>query len=114
MGINQSVFFADIDWEVLLSKWKPLNRYQVISKFPPVQRDISLVLNKSVNFEAVRRDVSVFDVYQGGKLGNGEKAYALRFVLQGKEKTLDDKTIEQVMTRLMRALEDQLGAIIRI
>jgi phenylalanyl-tRNA synthetase beta chain len=124
MGINQPVFFADIDWEALLSKWKPLNRYQAISKFPPVQRDISLVLDKSVNFEAVRRviaqqndklikEVTVFDVYQGGKLGKGGKAYALRFVLQGKEKTLDDKTIEQVMARLMRAFEDQLEAIIR-
>jgi phenylalanyl-tRNA synthetase beta chain len=124
MGINQPVFFADINWEVLLSKWKPLNLYQAISKFPPVRRDISLVLNKSVNFEAVRRviaqqndklikDVAVFDVYQGGKLGKEEKAYALRFVLQGRDKTLDDKTIEQVMARLMHAFEDQLGAIIR-
>lgn len=124
MSINQPVFFADINWEVLLSKWKPLNLYQAISKFPPVKRDISLVLNKSVNFEAVSRviaqqndklikDVVVFDVYQGGKLGKEEKAYALRFVLQGKDKTLDDKTIEQVMARLMRAFEDQLGAIIR-
>lgn len=82
------------------------------------------MLKKSVNFEAVRRviaqqndklirDVAVFDVYQGGKLGKGEKAYALRFVLQGKDKTLDDKTIEQVVARLMRAFEDQLGAIIK-
>ena len=124
MGINQPVFFADINWEVLLSKSKPLNLYQAISKFPPVRRDISLVLNKSVNFEAVRRviaqqndklikNVAVFDVYQGGKLGEEKKAYALRFVLQGKDKTLDDKTIEQVMARLMHTFEDQLGAIIR-
>jgi phenylalanyl-tRNA synthetase beta chain len=125
MGINQPVFFADIDWEVLRKQWRPLSRYQAISKFPPVKRDISLVLDKAVNFEAVRRvvsqqndklikDVSVFDVYQDGKLGQGKKAYALRFVLQGKEKTLDDKTIEQVITRLMRAFEEELGAIIRV
>ncbi len=124
MSINQPVFFADINWEVLLSKWKPLTPYQAISKFPTVKRDISLVLNKSVNFEAVRRviaqqndklikNVAVFDVYQGGKLGEEKKAYALRFVLQGKDKTLDDKTIEQVMARLMHTFEDQLGAIIR-
>ena len=124
MGINQSVFFADIDWDVLLCKWKPLTQFQEVSKFPLVKRDISLVLNESVNFEAVSRviaqqnnklikDVTAFDVYQGEKLGPGKKAYALRFVLQGKDKTLDDKTIEQAMARLMRAFEDQLGAIIR-
>ena len=59
------------------------------------------------------KNVAVFDVYQGGKLGEEKKAYALRFVLQGKDKTLDDKTIEQVMARLMHTFEDQLGAIIR-
>jgi len=124
MGIKQPIFFADIDWEILLSKRKPLNQYQKISKFPLVKRDISLVLNKSISFEAVRsiiaqqknkliKDVTVFDVYQGGALEQGKKAYTLRFVLQGKDKTLDDKTIDQVMVHLMRAFEDQLGASIR-
>jgi len=124
MGINQPVFFADIDWDVLLCQWRPLTQFQEISKFPSVKRDISLVLHKSVNFAAVSRviteqnnklirDVTAFDVYQGEKLGQEKKAYALSFVLQGKDKTLDEKAIEQVMTRLMRAFEDQLGAIIR-
>jgi phenylalanyl-tRNA synthetase beta chain len=124
MGISQPVFFADIAWEVLLRKWKPLNQYQGISKFPLVKRDISLVLNKSISFDAVRsviaqqnnkliKEATVFDVYQGGTLGQGEKAYTLRFILQGNDKTLDEKTIEQVMANLGRAFEDQLGASIR-
>jgi phenylalanyl-tRNA synthetase beta chain len=124
MGINQPVFFADIAWDVLLCQWKRLTQFQEISKFPSVKRDISLVLHQSVNFEAVSRviteqnnklikDVTAFDVYQGEKLGKDKKAYALSVVLQRKDKTLDEKTIEQVMTRLMRAFEDQLGAMIR-
>lgn len=124
MGIKQAVFFADIDWDALLCKWRPLTQFQKVSKFPLVKRDVSLVLNESVTFEAVSRviaqqnnelikSVTACDVYQGEKLGRGKKAYALSFVLQGREKTLDDKTIEQVMTHLMRAFEDQLGAVIR-
>ena len=124
MGINQPVFFADIAWDVLLCQWRRLTQFQEISKFPSVKRDISLVLHKSVNFEAVSRvitaqnnklikDVTAFDVYQGEKLGQEKKAYALSVVLQRKDKTLDEKTIEQVMMRLMRAFEDQLGAMIR-
>ncbi|MCU0317950.1 MAG: phenylalanine--tRNA ligase subunit beta [Amoebophilaceae bacterium] len=124
MDIKQPIFFADIDWGVLLRKWKPLGSYQAISKFPTVKRDISLVLKKSVNFEAVKKvitqqknklikDVKVFDVYQGDKLEQGKKAYALRFVLQGQNTTLDEKTIEHTMTRITRAFEDQLGAVIR-
>ena len=124
MGINQTLFFADMDWDMLLSNWKPMKHYQAVSKFPPVKRDISLVLDQSINFEAIKRvithqndkliqDFTLFDVYQGKNLDQGKKAYALSFVLQKKDRTLDEKTIEQVMTRLMRAFEEQLGAIIR-
>ncbi|MEM9416744.1 MAG: phenylalanine--tRNA ligase subunit beta [Bacteroidota bacterium] len=124
LDIAQPVFFVDIDWDTLLSNWKPLRQYQAISKFPPVKRDISLVLDQAVSFEAVRKviaqqnnkliqDFTVFDVYEGEKLGPNKKAYALSFVLQGKDRTLDDKTIDQVMARLMRAFETQLGALIR-
>ena len=125
MNINQAVFFADMDWDVLLSNWKPMRQYQKIAKFPLVKRDISLVLDKSVSFEAVKKviaqqnskliqDFTLFDVYEGKKLGQGQKAYALSFVLQEQAKTLDDKTIDQVMARVMRAFESQLGAFIRV
>ena len=90
-----------------------------------MKRDLSLLLDKSVSFEAVKRviaqqndkliqDFTIFDVYAGEKLGQGKKAYALSFILQGKDKTLDDKTIDQVMARLVRAFESQLGALIRV
>ena len=124
MGISQPVFFADVDWDTLLLKWRALIQYQELSKFPSVKRDISLVLDKSVGFEAVKRviaqqnnklikDVIVFDVYQGKNLGQEKKAYALSFVLQREDKTLDAKTIKQIMERLKRAFEGQLGAVIR-
>jgi len=124
LGIEQPVLMADIDWDLLVKTRKPIGPYQAISKFPPVKRDLSLVLDAAVSFEAVKnviarhkealiREVAVFDVYTGEKLGPGKKAYALSFVLQGHQKTLDDKTIDRVMGRLMRAFEEQLGATIR-
>lgn len=125
MGIPQPVFFADMNWDALLGSCSPLSQYREISKFPLVKRDISLVLDKIITFEAVKRlidqqankliqDFTIFDVYEGEVLGPNKKAYALSFVLQGKDKTLDDKTIDQVMARLMGAFEDQLGALIRV
>ena len=121
---KRQVFFADIDWNVLRDWEKPVKRYQPISRFPIVKRDISLVLDQSITFEAIKgvivqqdnkliQDFTLFDVYKGEKIDQSKKAYALNFVLQQKDKTLDEKTIEQVMNRLMRAFEKQLGAIIR-
>ena len=124
MGIDQAVFFAAIDWDKLLSQPRPQLQYQAIAKFPAVKRDLSLVLDQTITFEEIKKlvskqnepliqDMLVFDVYQGATLPPGKKAYALSFVLQDKNKTLDDKCIHPVMTRLMRLFEAQLGAIIR-
>lgn len=125
MNINQSTFFADIDWDFLLSSRLPLKEYREFSKFPSVTRDISLVLDSSVSFESVKKIIAqqhnkliqnlfIFDVYEGEKLGREKKAYGLRFVLQDQEKTLDEKTIDQVVQRLEDAFKSQLGAVIRL
>lgn len=123
--IRQPVFFADVEWKALLDAQKQLYKYQPLSKFPPVRRDLSLVLDKKVPFEALKRvvaqqknkliqDVNVFDVYEGQNLPADKKAYALSFVLQGHNKTLDEKVIDKTMMRLRRAFEEQLGATIRV
>lgn len=124
IGINQPVFFADIDWDKLWGQSRPKLQYQPIARFPAVKRDLSLVLDQSIAFEDIKnlikqqkeviiQDVFVFDVYEGVALPKGKKAYALTFVLQDQDKTLDDKRIHKVMIRLMHVFEKQLGAIIR-
>ena len=57
--------------------------------------------------------VNLFDVYQGDKLPEGKKSYALSFVLQDDNKTLTDKQIDKTMQRLQDAFEKQFGAAIR-
>ena len=89
-----------------------------------VRRDLALVLENKVTFgqiEAVAyasekkllKKVSLFDVYQGKGIADGYKSYAVSFILQDADKTLNDKQIESVMTKLQKNLETQLGAQIR-
>ena len=59
------------------------------------------------------RSVSLFDVYEGDKLPEGKKSYALSFILEDKSRTLDDKTIERVMANLARQFEQRCGAQVR-
>lgn len=125
LGIKQAVFYADIDIDAL-SMYAPPKAitYQPIAKFPGVKRDLSIVIDKHTTFEDVKnmltkanisliQDLSVFDVYEGDKLPEEKKAYALAFTLQHPAKTLDDATISQTMQRVMHTLKEQLGAIIR-
>jgi phenylalanyl-tRNA synthetase beta chain len=123
-GIKQTVFFADIDIDQLSAYPTSPITYKPLSKFPAVKRDLSLVIDHTVLFEDMKRllatqqeplvkDVYVFDVYHGANLPAGKKAYALSFTLQDQERTLDDKTINQVMARLVNAFQKILGAVIR-
>ncbi len=125
MGIKQEVFFAEIDFDLLL---KATRKHKItateLPKYPEVKRDLALLVDKSVAFSTLRavafaterkllKSVALFDVYQGDKLPEGKKSYALSFILEDKSQTLTDKAIERTMANLQAAFEKQCGATIR-
>ncbi|GAB3779440.1 phenylalanine--tRNA ligase subunit beta [Spirosoma horti] len=124
VDLKQPVFYADFDWEMLLKLASGKMRYEEVSKFPEVRRDLSLVIDKAISFEQISRlarqterkllrTINVFDVYEGENLGEGKKAYSVNFMLQDTAQTLTDVTIDKTMQRLMTAFEQELGAVIR-
>lgn len=122
--VSQSVLYAEFDWNYLMKQTgKPL-KYREVARYPEVRRDLSLVIDKQVSFEKIRKiaeqnerkllkKISVFDVYEGDKVGENKKAYALSFILQDSEKTLNDKAIDKTMNKLMKAFEKEIDAHIR-
>ncbi len=122
--IDQPVFYADLDWEAILAQYQASVQVEEISRFPEVRRDLSLLLDSHVSFDAIYqlayqtekklvKAINVFDVYEGENIEAGKKSYSLSFTLEDKTDTLKDKTIEKTMNKLMRAFEEELGAIIR-
>ncbi|MCR5425102.1 MAG: phenylalanine--tRNA ligase subunit beta [Bacteroidales bacterium] len=125
MDCKQEVFYADFDWDLFMKSLPNKEvTYTEVPKFPEVRRDLALVLDKGVTFAEIEnvarqtekkllKQVSIFDVYEGKGISAGMKSYAVSFVLQDNEKTLNDKQIEAVMAKLQKNLESQLGAKIR-
>ncbi|TDB65225.1 phenylalanine--tRNA ligase subunit beta [Arundinibacter roseus] len=122
-GLKIPVWYADFDWDFLLKQYNAMVQFREVPRFPEVRRDLSLVLEKSISFDQVKKvanrtekqlvkEVNVFDVFEGAAL-NGKKAYALSFLLQDSQQTLTEKVIDKTMQRLMAAFEKELGAIIR-
>ena len=123
--IKADVFYADIDFDVLVKESvKKKIRFSEIPKSPEVSRDLALLIDKSITFAQVEKlafdtekkllkKVSLFDVYEGEKIGLDKKSYAVNFILQDTEKTLTDKQIEYVMAKLQKTFADKLGAEIR-
>lgn len=122
--IGQDVWYAELNWDAILSKVRLNIKFQELAKYPLVRRDLALVVDQSVRYENIRslaylverkllKDVNIFDVYNSDKLGSGKKSLAVSFILQDENKTLTDKQIEQVMEKLVSAFEKKLGAVLR-
>ena len=123
--VKQEVYYLEMNFEALAKSTKKLKiAAEELSKFPEVKRDLALLVDKQVTFAALRdaafaaerkllKSVSLFDVYEGDKLPEGKKSYALSFILEDKTRTLDDKTIERVMSNLTRQFEQRCGAQVR-
>jgi len=124
-GIKQEVLFADFNWEnVLKIGGKSKIKVSSLPKFPAVKRDFALLLDKEVTFNEIYnlafqaeksflKEVDLFDVYEGDKLEEGKKSYAVSFLIQDENKTLNDKQIDKIMQKLQQTFEKNVGATLR-
>lgn len=122
--IKQSFFYADFQWDAILSLVSGKIKFTELSKFPVVKRDLALLINKEVSFNEIYKivklsdkqliqEVGLFDVYEGDKLPEGKKSYAINIKIQDTEQTLNDKQIEKIMSKIQMTLEEQVGAQLR-
>ena len=122
--IKQEILYADFNWALVLKLLSNKIKYVEIPKYPEVRRDLSLLLNENVSFEAIYnlarqteksllKNISLFDVYQGKNLPEGKKSYAVSFTIQDNTKTLTDVQIDKIMGKLQKNLETDLEASLR-
>ena len=124
-GVKQPVFMAEISWPVLFSLIKRNKvAFKELPKYPEVKRDLAVLLDEGVSYADLRmtaikqskkllKGVSLFDVYRGDKIPAGKKQYALSFTFQDLEKTLTDQDIERVMDNILKAFQNNFGAVLR-
>lgn len=124
-GIKQDVYYASVDWDNWLEAGKQVKtQYSAVSRFPAVQRDLALILDKQVTFQQVEEVTTrlkiaelqtwgLFDVFESDKLGAGKKSWALNFTFQPEDRTLTDEETNALMKRLTEAYISKLNATIR-
>ena len=123
--IDNEVYYADLNWKELMKAIKNNTvAYKEISKFPAVKRDLALLIDRKVQFAEIEKiayetdkkllkSVELFDVYEGKNLEAGKKSYAVSFMLQDENATLNDKQIDKVMQKLIANLQNKLDAKLR-
>ena len=122
--LKQDAYYAEFYWDSLIKNYSDRIQYREISKFPAVRRDLSLLIDKSVQFDDIRntvmglndravRDVQLFDVYEGKNLDEGKKSYAISLTILDEKKTLTDKKVDALMKRVIEQLQSSLKAELR-
>ena len=123
--IQQDVFYASIDIDLV---HKNLNtnfqKYKPLSKFQPVQKDMSFIIDKKIEYSQIKDllmkshiknliNMNLFDVFEGDKIGKNKKSYALNFTLSNSEKTLNEKEIHLAMNKIQNKLKNNFNALLR-
>lgn len=123
--LKQSVYFIDLPFDTLLSAIQKIKVvYKEVNKFPLVQRDLALVVNKQIRYEQIEKTVqnlkisklkqmNLFDVFESEKLGADKKSMAVNFVFSDDSKTLTDAEIDSMMNKLIKGFEKEINAEIR-
>jgi len=123
--VKNQVFYADLNWDNMIDL-TVMNKikFTELPKTQFVRRDYSLLLDDSITFSQIQdiarkadrkilKEVGLFDVYEGKNLEKGKKSYAVNFVFQDHNKTLQDKTVDKIMDKIRQGLEKELGAQLR-
>ena len=111
-------------YKVLNKQTNTFQKYDPISKFQSVSKDMAFIFDKSINYSEIKdlilksniknlSSVNLFDVYEGDKIANDKKSYAMNFTIRNKEKTLNDKEIHFVMNKIQSEFKNKFNAILR-
>ncbi|MBN2374562.1 phenylalanine--tRNA ligase subunit beta [bacterium] len=124
--IKRPVFVAELDFDYIcgISEYGR-HRFKAIPKFPPVLRDMAIVVEKDVPFQRIidlireeggklLEDANLFDLYSGKQIPDGKKSLAFSLTYRSSEKTLTDKMADKVYQRIFKRLKSELNAEMRV
>ncbi len=123
--IEKEIFYAEFNWTAVFELLKGNHiKFKPLRKFPEVQRDLSLLIDKHITYDEIHRiiaetderlikQISLFDVFEDEGFGKNKKSYAVRLILQDEKKTLGEKEINKLINKVIHNLTEKIGAYIR-
>ncbi len=121
--VDSPIYYFDLRLDVLPVAGAGSPRFEAMSQYPAVKRDLCIVVADKVRFAEVRNiimkqaqyldSIRVFDYYRGGHLGEGKRSYTFRLSFRSSEGTLDSLAVDREIQRIIGALERELGATLR-
>lgn len=125
MKIKQEVYVAEFNLVGVQNVTLPV--WESVSKYPQVRRDLAIIIKDDINWSQVQEttrkslgsdesllsNLSLFDVYKGDNIEKGYKSLAMAMIFQEKNRTLEDKEVDKLVSKAVSFLAEQLNAEIR-
>ena len=123
-GMDMDVYAVEVSLTKLYDLLLPEATYVPLPKYPAVTRDLALLCDESVTVGQAQeviakaggkllRDVQLFDIYRGTGVPEGKKSLAFSLILRADDRTLTDTDSEGVISKVLSAVQDKLGATLR-
>ncbi|OIO05650.1 phenylalanine--tRNA ligase subunit beta [Candidatus Falkowbacteria bacterium CG1_02_37_21] len=125
VNLKKPIALAEINFDLLfdLVLAQPNLKFSGVLKYPPLTRDLAIVVSEEIlynkvrkaikDFDALIKSVELFDVYSGDKLESGKKSLAWHLVYQSEDKTLTSNEVDNLQNKLLEYLAENLGAKLR-
>ncbi|MGK2943235.1 MAG: phenylalanine--tRNA ligase subunit beta [Desulfuromonadales bacterium] len=121
---GQTAILCDLDVEALIDLSGGTVKFQPLSRFPDVQRDSAFLVDAEISAQQVLtvlnrvkindlESLELFDVYCGEGVPGGKKSLAIRACYRAMDRTLTDELIQNLHAKLIKAIEKELGAVLR-
>ena len=121
---KENVYVFEIDLDKLLAKKVGKMKYKEISKYPSVNKDLALVVDKNITSKEIEMNIKkaggslltnikVFDVYEGIGIPEGKKSVAYALTFEKSDRTLTDEEINNAMDKIIELVEKKMNATLR-
>ncbi|MBQ2455660.1 MAG: phenylalanine--tRNA ligase subunit beta [Firmicutes bacterium] len=123
-GIDQPVYAAEIDFDMMAELADTEVRYAPLPKFPAMSRDFAMVVKEEIEVGKLQQviretagdlleSVTLFDVYRGLPIPKGSKSVAFNLSYRAADRTLKEAEVSEINTKVLAALKDKFDAVLR-
>lgn len=123
-SMKKKVYVAELDFDFITENSINNYTFKELFKYPSIKRDFAFVMDRDIEasqIEKIAKDngkdllesFKVFDIYEGDNIEKGKKSLAFSLVFRSKDRTLTDDDISTISENIVKAIEKQLGAVLR-
>ena len=123
-GFKTSPYMAELDMDLLVEKSNFTKKYQTLSQYPPVFRDLAVIIKEDYIWADIENcvkntkanyleEINFFDIYRGKQIPAGMKSIAFNLCFQSQDRTLKSEEVDLAVQTILNSLQETLGAELR-